>query len=164
MRFLLTEVFVVLAASENLLFHRDIFSKGSEILQKQRTSEHSSRSLESRLCLPFKKLFYTHRLTANGREDPEDSTTWVQQCFEGEQFVGETSQEGLRQGLGRLQYQVGKGIAVYFGQFDNGVKEGFGVLIASSGHRYKGQFHDGVMCGHGATTLPPVISPCKAVL
>ncbi len=43
---------------------------------------------------------------------------------------------------------------MYLGQFKNGAKEGFGVLIANSGHRYEGQFQDDVMCGHGALDKP----------
>ena len=61
-------------------------------------------------------------------------------------------------GLNRLSRyktsgQVGSSEAIFEGQFKSGFKEGFGVLIATSGYRYEGHFENNIMRGPGTTSL-----------
>ncbi len=51
--------------------------------------------------------------------------------------------------------QVGKSDAIYEGQFKCGVKDGFGVLTATSGYKYEGQFMNNIMSGAGTFSRQP---------
>ena len=76
-------------------------------------------------------------------------TSVDQRTADGGRFAGSLV-EGLRQGIGRLDWPNG---SRYEGEFDHGLYAGHGRLHLGSGDTYDGMFADGMMSGHGRMVL-----------
>ena len=81
------------------------------------------------------------------KDAPKTRMSYLKVSYEeGDEYEGEWSQEGKRNGIGSLKLKSG---AIYTGQFENGFFHGSGVLSFPDGSKYEGHFVFGKFQGYG---------------